>query len=256
MPLRARAPEADRARLHEAAQALETLIVKQLVTASKAFTGGEGAGSGVRAGMFADALADAMVKGGGIGLAAQIERSLGGDGSTAPAGRHPLSPTLSLSGGEGEHGGTSTVDPLADALFAGSPSPARVTSAFGARSDPFTHREAHHAGIDLSRPDGEAVHAVLGGVVRAAGERGGYGNAVEIDHGGGVTTLYAHASEVLVAPGDRVTPGQSVARVGHSGRATGSHLHFEVRMGGRAVDPARALKIYSRRADDVLGSGS
>src|SRR5512144_3229361 len=75
-PVRAASPEADRDRLHQAAQALEALVLKQLVTASKAFTGGEGAGSAVRAGMFADALAEAMVKGGGIGLARQIERSV------------------------------------------------------------------------------------------------------------------------------------------------------------------------------------
>jgi murein DD-endopeptidase MepM/ murein hydrolase activator NlpD len=278
MPLRAPAPGADRARLHQAALALETLIVKQLVTTSKAFTGGEGAGNGVRADMFADALADAMVKGGGIGLAAQIERSLGSaapfdsaslrSGQTEKALLHSGRPgNVSVRAerspaqpGEVEAPPTrtdpETFDPLSDALFASSPAPARVTSAFGARADPFTHREAHHAGIDLSEPDGEPIHAVLGGVVRAAGARGGYGNAVEIDHGGGVTTLYAHASELLVSPGERVTPGQPVARVGHSGRATGAHLHFEVRVGGRAVDPARALRIYSRRADDTLGSGS
>jgi len=253
MPIRA-GPEADRARLHEAARALETLVVKQLVTASKAFTGGEGAGSGVRADMFADALADAMVKGGGIGLAAQIERSMGGNPTPAPAPGRTPTPTATAIPTATEP--AASFDPLADALFSSSPSPPRLTSAFGARADPFTHREAHHAGVDLAEPEGAPVHALLGGVVRAAGDRGGYGQAVEIDHGHGVTTLYAHASELLVAPGDSVTQGQPIARVGHSGRATGAHLHFEVRVGGRAVDPARALKVYARRADDVLGSGS
>ncbi|MFL5273978.1 MAG: peptidoglycan DD-metalloendopeptidase family protein [Anaeromyxobacteraceae bacterium] len=263
MPIRA-GPEADRARLHEAARALETLVVKQLVTASKAFTGGEGAGSGVRADMFADALADAMVKGGGIGLAAQIERSMGGNPTAAPASMTtPTSISTSISTPTPTSTPTSTstptattFDPLADALFSSSPTAPRLTSGFGARADPFTHREAHHAGVDLAEPEGAPVHALLGGVVRTAGDRGGYGQAVEIDHGNGVTTLYAHASELLVAPGDSVTQGQPVARVGHSGRATGAHLHFEVRVGGRAVDPAHALKVYARRADDVLGSGS
>jgi murein DD-endopeptidase MepM/ murein hydrolase activator NlpD len=131
-----------------------------------------------------------------------------------------------------------------------------VTSAFGLRADPFTHGEAFHAGVDLAAAEGEPVHAVLGGVVKAAGERGGYGQAVEIDHGDGVSTIYAHASELLVRPGDRVTPGQPIARVGHSGRATGDHLHLEVRVNGRPVEPGRALKVYARRADDPSESGS
>jgi murein DD-endopeptidase MepM/ murein hydrolase activator NlpD len=259
-------PEVDRARLHEAARALEALILKQLVTSSKAFTGGEGPGSGVRADMFADALADAMVKGGGIGLAAQIERSLGGAAnanatpnatsiSNSNSTATPVSSPLPRPGVEAQ-GEEAAPASIADALFVDSATPARVTSGFGARTDPFTGREAHHHGVDLAQPEGEAVHAVLAGVVRMAGERGGYGQAIEIDHGDGVTTLYAHASELLVAPGDRVTPGQPIARVGHSGRATGDHLHFEVRVSGRPVDPSRALKIYGRRADDSYVSGS
>jgi murein DD-endopeptidase MepM/ murein hydrolase activator NlpD len=71
-----------------------------------------------------------------------------------------------------------------------------------------------------------------------------------------MTTLYAHASELLVRPGDQVTPGQPIARVGHSGHATGAHLHFEVRLQGRPVDPSRALKTYARRADVTSESGS
>jgi murein DD-endopeptidase MepM/ murein hydrolase activator NlpD len=232
----AAAPDAEREKLHRTAQALEALVLKQLVTASKVFTGGEGAGSSVRAGMFADALADAMVKGGGIGLAAQIERSLAGPGaaslpsptSLVPAGVSP-GPALS---------GTTGAAPLEGAL--------RVTSAFGLRQDPFDGRLTRHAGVDLAGREGDQIRAVAGGVVRRAGELGGYGMAVEIDHGDGLTTLYGHASELLVRDGDRVTPGQSIARVGHSGRATGDHVHFELRQGGRPIDPARALKSYLR----------
>ena len=226
-------PDGDRSRLREASRALETLVVKQLVTASKAFTGGEGAGSAIRADMFADALSDAMVKGGGIGLARQIERSVmpdpAGPTSTATA---PLTPTS-----------TSTSTP-------------RVTSAFGLRHDPFDGHLTRHAGVDLAAQEGEDIRAAAGGVVLRAGARGGYGDAVEIDHGGGVTTLYAHASELLVREGEEVAPGQPIARVGQTGRATGSHLHFELREGGRPVDPSRALKNYRLRADDPIRSGS
>ena len=222
-------PDGDRSRLREASRALETLVVKQLVTASKAFTGGEGAGSAIRADMFADALSDAMVKGGGIGLARQIERSVMPD----PAGPTPTPTPIS----------TSTSTP-------------RVTSAFGLRHDPFDGHLTRHAGVDLAAREGEDIRAAAGGVVLRAGARGGYGDAVEIDHGGGVTTLYAHASELLVREGEQVAPGQPIARVGQTGRATGSHLHFELREGGRPVDPSRALKNYRLRADDPIRSGS
>jgi murein DD-endopeptidase MepM/ murein hydrolase activator NlpD len=85
--------------------------------------------------------------------------------------------------------------------------------------------------------------------VISAGVRGGYGNVVEIDHGHGLTTLYAHASAVEVQPGDHVQRGQEVGQVGQTGHATGPHLHFEVRVEGRPIDPAGALKAYGIRAD-------
>jgi murein DD-endopeptidase MepM/ murein hydrolase activator NlpD len=250
-PLRAPGPEAERERLHRAAQALEALILKQLVTASKAFTGGEGAGSAVRAGMFADALADAMVKGGGIGLAEQIERSLSPGASPSP---HPaLFPTLSPPReAREEDSSTSTLS--------GGQAPALrnvlVTSPYGLRQDPFDGHLTRHEGVDLAGEEGAEIRAAAGGVVRRAGALGGYGNAVEVDHGNGITTLYAHASDLLVREGERVRQGQPIARVGHTGRATGTHLHFEVRQGGRPVDPSRALKIYGLRADTMIGSGS
>lgn len=238
--------EAQRARLHQAAQALETLVLKQLITSSKAFTGGEGPGNAVRAGMFADTLADAMVKGGGIGLARQIERSLG-----APPGAPPR--TLSASAlpfpspPQGERSRDGGVGSVGDAF---------VTSAFGPRQDPFDGRLTRHEGVDLAGAEGAEVHAARGGVVLRAGERGNYGQSVEIDHGGGLVTLYAHGSELLVREGQTVTPGQPILKVGHSGRATGPHLHFEVRVGGRPVDPGRALKIYGLRAERMIDSPS
>ena len=239
MPLRPSAlPDGDRSRLREASRALETLVVKQLVTASKAFTGGEGAGSAIRADMFADALADAMVKGGGIGLARQIERSV----VPNPASSTPTSTATAPLTTTSTPTSTSTSTP-------------RVTSAFGLRHDPFDGHLTRHAGVDLAAQEGEDIRAAAGGVVLRAGARGGYGDAVEIDHGGGVTTLYAHASELLVREGEQVAPGQPIARVGQTGRATGSHLHFELREGGRPVDPARALKNYRLRADDRSDAG-
>ena len=115
----------------------------------------------------------------------------------------------------------------------------RVTSRFGARRDPLTGARSTHPGVDVGAPAGTPIRAPAGGVVLSAGPRGGYGNAVEIDHGDGLVTLYGHAADLLVSAGDFVEPGQAIATVGSTGRSTGPHLHFEVRQGGRPVDPGQ-----------------
>ena len=120
--------------------------------------------------------------------------------------------------------------------------PLEVTSTFGPRLDPFLGRAAMHTGIDLREDIGDAVTATAAGTVTIAGSDGGYGNMVEIDHGGGLVTRYAHLSIIEVAVGQRVAPGRIVGRVGSTGRATGPHLHYETRIDGVPVDPARFLK--------------
>lgn len=261
----AAAPDHEREKLRAAARALETLVLKQLVAASKAFTGGEGPGSAVRADLFADALADAMVKGGGIGLAAQIARSvdrtaaaeLPSPTSFVPLGQRtgPAVPTSAGAAPLEEDPAPEPEDPEQGAGSATARSQ-RVTSPYGLRHDPFDGHLTRHNGVDLAASEGDPIVATAAGVVRRSGAIGGYGNAVEIDHGGGLTTLYGHASELLVRDGERVAPGQPIARVGHTGRATGPHVHFEVRQGGHAIDPSRALKIYGVRADETFKSGS
>ncbi len=256
MPLVPPSSAADRERLRQAARALEALVLKQLVASSRAFTGGDGPGSAVRADLFADALADAMVRGGGIGLAQQIERSLGTPAPSSTPTLAPSSPAIQLPTSAPTSLSTATPTLFAPDTEIGDTALPRITSPFGQRQDPFSGHLARHDGVDLAGDEGAEVRAVAAGVVRRAGSRGGYGNAVEIDHGGGLTTVYGHASELLVRDGERVTPGQPIARVGHSGRATGPHLHFEVRAGGRPIDPARALKVYGLRADELIGAGS
>ncbi len=123
--------------------------------------------------------------------------------------------------------------------------PLQVTSLFGYRPDPFLGRPALHSGVDLRDDYGAPVKATAAGVVTVAGPQGGYGNLVEIDHGGGMATRYGHLSAIDVAPGQQVTPGTSIGRVGSTGRSTGPHLHYEVRVDGEAVDPARFLKAAS-----------
>lgn len=112
-----------------------------------------------------------------------------------------------------------------------------LSSSYGWRRNPVTGRYAMHEGLDFSAPSGTPILAASGGVVLVAKYQSGYGNSVEIDHGNGLITRYAHASRLLVKPGDVVERGQEIARVGSSGRSTGPHLHFEVRLAGQPLDP-------------------
>lgn len=124
-----------------------------------------------------------------------------------------------------------------------SPAPAAdVTSSFGNRVDPFLGRLALHAGIDFRAATGTRVRATAGGIVTAVGSAGGYGNMIEIDHANGVSTRYAHLSVILVDVGDEVEADAVIAKSGSTGRSTGPHLHYEVRLNGRPVDPARFLR--------------
>jgi murein DD-endopeptidase MepM/ murein hydrolase activator NlpD len=116
------------------------------------------------------------------------------------------------------------------------------SSYFGVRSDPFKGTAAMHAGVDLPGPKGTPVYATADGIVDRAGRAGGYGNLVEIDHGKGIQTRYGHLSKILVEPNQRVKRGQEIGLMGSTGRSTGSHLHYEVRIDGRAVNPIPFLQ--------------
>lgn len=120
--------------------------------------------------------------------------------------------------------------------------PLEITSGFGPRLDPFFGRAAMHTGLDLHESIGDAVESTAAGIVTIAGSEGGYGNMVEIDHGGGLTTRYAHLSAIEVAPHQMVPAGFVIGRVGSTGRSTGPHLHYETRIGGEPVDPSRFLR--------------
>jgi murein DD-endopeptidase MepM/ murein hydrolase activator NlpD len=121
------------------------------------------------------------------------------------------------------------------------PADGRVSSYFGSRIDPFYGGISFHRGIDIARQSGGAVRAAERGRIAYAGWMGGCGMAAEVDHGRGLTTRYCHLGRLTVGKGDRVLAGQTIGSIGSSGRATGSHLHFEVRRYGSAVDPAEYL---------------
>ncbi|MGA3303874.1 MAG: peptidoglycan DD-metalloendopeptidase family protein [Methylovirgula sp.] len=117
-----------------------------------------------------------------------------------------------------------------------------VTSPFGPRIDPFLGKPALHTGIDLREDYGAPVRATAAGVVDLAGPAGGYGNMVEIDHGNGLSTRYAHLSTIEVQQGQKVSAGMILGLIGETGRATGPHLHYETRINGEPVNPARFLR--------------
>ncbi len=117
-----------------------------------------------------------------------------------------------------------------------------ISSMFGMRMDPFTGLRAFHAGVDFAARQGANVQSVAAGIVSDVGERFGYGLLVEINHGNGYVTRYGHNNSALVTVGERVRKGQAVALVGDSGRSTGPHVHFEVLLNGRTVNPYQYIQ--------------
>lgn len=115
------------------------------------------------------------------------------------------------------------------------------SSSFGWRLDPFNGSKAFHEGLDFTAATGTAIYAAAGGIVSTAEQTPDYGKIVKIDHGSGLETRYAHASKLLVTVGQRVAKGQIIAEVGSTGRSTGPHLHYEIRLNGNPLDPRKYL---------------
>jgi len=210
-------------KLHEAAVQLESVLLKQLLHSSGVFKGSDSPGSAHAYDLFAESLADAVAKSGGMGLAKLMTA---GQADTAESAR----PAHGVPHGFGP-----------------------VSSGFGQRVDPLNHQPSMHTGVDLPAAEGTPIPAAKAGTVIFAGERGGYGKAVELQHDDGTTTLYAHTSEVLVTRGQLVPEGAPIATVGQTGRSTGPHLHLEVREGGHPIDPVRALKSYRLGVEELGG---
>jgi murein DD-endopeptidase MepM/ murein hydrolase activator NlpD len=142
---------------------------------------------------------------------------------------------------------------LLDRLPVANPAPGAATSSgFGVRTDPFLGTPAMHAGLDFKAALGAPVLAAADGKVIDAGRNGGYGKMVEIDHGNGITTRYAHLSAISVYAGDTVRRGDKLGEVGSTGRSTGPHLHYEVRRRGDALDPVRFIRAGEELPPDLL----
>lgn len=218
-----------------AATQLEAFFIRRMLAEMRAGLGESKLLGGGHAGkmfqeMLDEAMADEMSAAGGMGIADMVEvelsehkpaqRAAGGAMGyarvSAPLQRHPLHE-------------------------------AQVSSDFGQRIHPVSHERSFHTGLDLAAPKGAAVSSVGDGTVIRAERAGSYGNLVVVDHGGGVETRYAHLDEIAVQRGARVRAGESIGTVGESGRATGPHLHLEVRRQGQAVDPADEIPGLTRK---------
>lgn len=132
----------------------------------------------------------------------------------------------------------------------------KITSSFGFRRDPFTQRGAMHSGIDFKGARGSPIFAAAKGVVTFAGRKGGYGKTVEVRHENGMMTRYAHMSRLDVKPGKVVDAGDTLGGLGSTGRSTGPHLHFEVRINNRAINPRPFLETAPDVLKEVRGTGS
>jgi len=117
-----------------------------------------------------------------------------------------------------------------------------ISSGFGERTDPFTGKRTQHSGLDFVGAKGSEVLGVASGIVTWAGASAGYGKLLEIDHGNGYVTRYAHNDELLVKAGDEIRAGQRIAKMGSTGRASATHVHFEVLYKGKAINPVKFVK--------------
>jgi murein DD-endopeptidase MepM/ murein hydrolase activator NlpD len=189
-------------------------------------------------------LAGYLARNKGLGLSAQLEEMLAkGTGTSAAAAR--VEPAVSVPrqpvsvDRPAGAAGSSVPDAIGSTLKF-SVAPASITSSFGWRQDPFTGQAKFHRGIDVRASYGQEVQAAGEGRVVFSGEQRGYGTTVLIEHANGFQTRYAHLSATVVQEGQTVSAGQVVGRAGRSGRATGTHLHFEVTKDGKHVSPAEA----------------
>ncbi|MEQ8742135.1 M23 family metallopeptidase [Parasphingorhabdus sp.] len=130
-----------------------------------------------------------------------------------------------------------------------------LTSSYGFRADPFKGRRANHKGLDMAGPIGTPIYATADGIVGRAQWLGGYGNYVEINHGNGIQTRYGHMSKLNVDANARVKSGDLIGFMGSTGRSTGSHLHYEVRIAGEAVNPIPFMQSNDFLVAQKLNSG-
>lgn len=241
--------------LKKALTEFESLFINQMltsmrdtVTKSDLFHGGSG--EKVFASMFDTELSKIMAEAGGIGLSDILMKQLSREYAEPKAGAAPVKGELELpQAAKAQAPQPEKALPVNSGPYGGVPEPgtfsfplkgaSRISSEFGHRADPFTGQGRFHHGIDIAARQGTPVFPAAPGKVLFSGNRGTYGNVVEIMHDNGLVTRYGHNEKNIVKEGDTVLPSEPIAYVGSTGRSTGPHLHFEVLENGSAVDPAR-----------------
>ena len=250
------APGSDRDRLMRVAQEFESMLLLQMLKEMRT-TGSWDDEDSENGGFGAQTMLETI----DVELAGHLARAQG-----LGLGKQLLDAMQKMQGGSQEQviGGSTKQDPPYGNRLDGvgrvlNFGPGNITSEFGWRSDPFNGAPRFHRGIDIRAAYGQDVPSAATGKVIAAGVEGGYGKTVVIEHAGGVRTRYAHLSSILVASGDEVRGGQVVGQAGNSGRATGTHLHFEVTTaGGEPLNPEHfaQLKAGAGVADSTRGTNA
>jgi murein DD-endopeptidase MepM/ murein hydrolase activator NlpD len=226
-------PTATEPKTADAAREFEAYMVSflaQQMRASLPKSSFGGQGMEMFAGLFDQEVGRRASEGPGLGLRRQLDRLLG---NSVPATGEIRSLGASRQ---------ATPSALAAAVRSLAGAAARITSHFGDREDPVAGGRRGHHGIDIAAPQGSPVRSIAAGTVSFAGAMGDYGNCVVIDHGDGTQSRYAHCADLRVATGQTIEAGHEVGTVGATGRATGPHLHFEVRRDGLARDPIEFLR--------------
>lgn len=223
-------PGEERAKVQALAQQFESLLLAQMMREMKQSMAPEsedeqGLGGSIMADTFTSELGLALSRAGGVGLSKVL---IDGFNKTLPVDASQATDAVRAADVNTD------IEPI---VAASRPVARGVSSEFGWRTDPIDGRHKFHAGTDLRLAYGQDVRAAAAGSVTFAGEQGGYGTTVVVRHRDGLETRYAHLSSLDVLMGDAVEAGQVIARSGNTGRATGPHLHFEVRQNGRPVDP-------------------
>jgi murein DD-endopeptidase MepM/ murein hydrolase activator NlpD len=217
--------DADTAATQLEAYFLRRMLSEMTSTESSELLGGGFAGQMFQE-MLDEALADSMAEAGGLGIADIVAADMRGERATLRPGKLSHAPAHAAA-----------VYRTTAPRLSVAPVDGAASSSWGKRTDPIDGTSKFHAGLDLAAAADSPVRAAGSGVVTRAGAAGGYGNLVVVDHGGGLETRYAHLAHIKVEVGQTVGPGDVVGGVGATGRATGPHLHFEVRRDGHAVDP-------------------
>lgn len=224
----------------------EALLLSQMLQQMRSSLFDDDSDSGFAKGPLGDTMYNelslALSRAGGIGLAeSMMDPLLRQSGTMTSSGTGPLS--MPASAIESMTMPAATGPAMREALFDG-----RLTSSFGWRQHPVSGGMKFHKGVDIAMPVGREVPVAQAGQVTFAGEQGAYGLTVVVSHGNGVSTRYAHLSELRVQAGDAVADGQTIALSGATGRVTGAHLHFEVLDNGTPIDPSDGIgRLYANR---------